>query len=331
MHGEAEGGRDLFGGDDGEAAVQGARELLFGIDGEGAFAVFEGDFGDGHGRSSGQRAGTARVWAEAEGGACLADGALGVVAGVVLVLARLLEVGDEALGLGAATELVFDVGPVPVGLGEFAPGGVLRALVAADGRGLLWRRQVGEPLRPDGAAVVRGPDDRGVVALGLLVAEAREPHHPGHVGDRGIAAVVAGEPPHGVLGGLGGPGARVGVPDDLVVLAGRADDGCRRRKAARVHVGEDLLEGVRAVLVQVELEAADFEHVGLLAGPGVRTDGVHGHEDVVPRRVEVAQEPLVAGARGRCAPSRRAAPPSGPARAGRQRRWPGGRPAGRGR
>ena len=146
---------------------------------------------------------------------------------------------------------------------------------------------MGEQFRPDRAAVVRGPDNRGVVAFGLFVAEAREPHHAGHVGDRGIAAVVAGESPHGILGGVGRPRARVGVPDNLVVLAGRADDGCRRGQVAGVHVREDLPERVRAVLVQVELEAADFEHVGLLAGLGFRPDRVHGHEDVVPGCIQV--------------------------------------------
>ena len=90
--------------------------------------------------------------------------------------------------------------------------------------------------------------------------------------------VVAGEPPHGFLGGLRGPGARFGVPDDLVVLAGRADDGCRRGKVAGVHVGEDLPEASPdRFLVQVELEAADFEHVGFLAG--LRVSGRMGFMD----------------------------------------------------
>lgn len=109
---------------------------------------------------------------------------------------------------------------------------------------------------------------------------------------------MASEPPHGVLGGVRGPGARVRVPEDLVVPAGGADDGCRRGKVAGVHVGEDLPQGVRAFLVQVELEPAYFEHVRLLAGPGLRADRVHGHEDVVAGRIEVAEEPLVAGPGG---------------------------------
>ena len=46
--GEAECRRDFCGRDDREAAVQRAGKLLFGVDGECAFAVFEGDFGDGH-------------------------------------------------------------------------------------------------------------------------------------------------------------------------------------------------------------------------------------------------------------------------------------------
>ena len=233
---------------------------------------------------------------EAEGRACLADGALGVVAGVVFVLACLFEMGDKSPGRGSATELVLHVGPVPVGLGEFAPGGVL---LAADRRCLLRRRQVGEPFRSDRAAVVRGLDDRSVVALGLRVAEAREPHDAGHVCNRRIAAAAAGESLHGVLGGVRGPGARGGAPDNLVVLAGRADDGCRSGKLAGVHVREYLPEGVRAVLVRVELKAADLKHVRFLVGLGFQTHGVHGHEDVVPRRIEMTEEPLEAGTRGR--------------------------------
>lgn len=77
------------------------------------------------------------------------------------------------------------------------------------------------------------------------------------------------------------------MPDDPVVLAGRADDGCRHGKLAGVHVREDLPEGVRPALVQVELQAADFERVRLLAGPGLRTDRVHGHEDA--RRFLIAR------------------------------------------
>ncbi|MCY3966449.1 MAG: hypothetical protein OXG83_15560 [Acidobacteria bacterium] len=62
----------------------------------------------------------------------------------------------------------------------------------------------------------------------------------------------------------------------------------------QLHVCEEALERVRAVRIEVKLEAPNPDYVSLFTPPSRRVDGVHPEEEVIPPRVQVAKPGLIA-------------------------------------
>ena len=165
--------------------------------------------------------------------------------------------------------------------------------LSAAGRLPLGQGQPTEILGPHHPASIPGPGDERPGPAGLAVPEARQPHHPGHVGGCPIAAVALGQAPHHRLGLLVAPPVGDRVPEELVAVLRAAENVGGAGKSAPPQVLEHAGVACGAVLVEVKLQPPDLGDVLFLPPPGPGPDRVDAKVDViVPRAFKMPQPGL---------------------------------------
>ena len=122
--------------------------------------------------------------------------------------------------------------------------------------------------------------------------ETGQPQDARNVGHGTVAAVAGGEAAHQRLGFAGGEGSGLDIPDQLVAVRRRVDDVGSGRQLCAETVLESFFEFRGSVLVEIEVDAADFLNVLLAAGPRSGLQGVHADVDIEAVRVGVL-EPLL--------------------------------------
>lgn len=205
-----------------------------------------------------------------------------VIGGLRLVLPLGFKLANQNVLADALLEESADASPIAFALAVSVPWP--RSVLRVRGKDLLRRNaakqvaEVGEGYRE---SLLMGPCNHGVLAPGFLVSVARPAHDSRNLRDVGVAVVAKRQTLHDLFGLVGVPVTRRGVPEDLVVVRGAAQDVCRLGEPS----GADVLEKTRqidlSVCVQIELQAADLGDVLLLSEKARGIDRIDAEIDVV--------------------------------------------------